>query len=139
MNKKLLQERLEMLIKLVEETQPDMLDDNYLFQPHHWKVQEWIDLLEKDELMDTSNVMKDANAMWSFRNRFKNGELDVNKWPEIEVEETIKDFLIQGQKINAIKYYRKFKIEDMKEECSLKSAKEYIDSLQEQYQRLGIL
>ena len=139
MNKKLLQERLEMLIKLVEETQPDMLDDNYLFQPHHWKVQEWIELLEKDELMDTSNVMKDANAMWSFRNRFKNGELDVNKWPEIEVEETIKDFLIQGQKINAIKYYRQHKIEDMNEECGLKEAKEYIDSLQDNYQRLGML
>jgi len=139
MNKKLLQERLEMLIKLVEETQPDILDKNYLFQPHHWKVQEWIELLEKDELMDTSNVMKDANAMWSFRNRFKNGELDPNEWPEVEVEETIKDFLIKGHKINAIKYYRKHKIEDMKEECSLKSAKEYIDSLQEQYGRLGIL
>ncbi len=139
MNKKLLQERLEMLIKLVEETQPDMLDDNYLFQPHHWKVQEWIELLEKDELMDTSNVMKDANAMWSFRNRFKNGELDVNKWPQVEVEETIKDFLIRGQKINAIKYYRKFKIEDMNEECGLKEAKEYIDSLQDNYQRLGML
>ena len=139
MNKKLLQERLDLLLTLVEETQPDMLDDNYLFQPHHWKVQEWIDLLEKDELMDTSNVMKDANAMWSFRNRFKNGELDVNKWPEIEVEETIKDFLIQGQKINAIKYYRKFKIEDMNEECGLKEAKEYIDSLQDNYKRLGIL
>ena len=139
MNKKLLQERLDLLLTLVEETQPDMLDDNYLFQPHHWKVQEWIDLFEKDELMDTSNVMKDANAMWSFRNRFKNGELDVNKWPEIEVEETIKDFLIQGQKINAIKYYRKFKIEDMNEECGLKEAKEYIDSLQDNYKRLGIL
>jgi len=139
MNKKLLQERLDLLLTLVEETQPDMLDDNYLFQPHHWKVQEWIDLLEKGELNDTSNVMKDANAMWSFRNRFKNGELDVNKWPEIEVEETIKDFLIQGQKINAIKYYRKFKIEDMNEECGLKEAKEYIDSLQDNYKRLGIL
>ena len=139
MNKKLLQERLDLLLTLVEETQPDMLDDNYLFQPHHWKVQEWIDLLEKGELNDTSNVMKDANAMWSFRNRFKNGELDVNKWPEIEVEETIKDFLIQGHKINAIKYYRKFKIEDMKEECGLKEAKEYIDSLQDNYKRLGIL
>ncbi len=139
MNKKLLQERLEMLIKLVEETQPDMLDDNYLFQPHHWKVQEWIELLEKDELMDTSNVMKDANAMWSFRNRFKNGELDVNKWPQVEVEETIKDFLIRGQKINAIKYYRQHKIEDMNEECGLKEAKEYIDSLQDNYQRLGML
>ncbi len=139
MNKKLLQERLEMLIKLVEETQPDMLDDNYLFQPHHWKVQEWIELLEKDELMDTSNVMKDANAMWSFRNRFKNGELDVNKWPQVEVEETIKDFLIRGQKINAIKYYRQHKIEDMNEECGLKEAKEYIDSLQDNYKRLGIL
>ena len=139
MNKKLLQERLDLLLTLVEETQPDMLDDNYLFQPHHWKVQEWIDLLEKGELNDTSNVMKDANAMWSFRNRFKNGELDVNKWPQVEVEETIKDFLIRGQKINAIKYYRQHKIEDMNEECGLKEAKEYIDSLQDNYKRLGIL
>tara|TARA_R100000742_G_C4163736_1_gene4422 strand:+ start:44 stop:463 length:420 start_codon:yes stop_codon:yes gene_type:complete len=139
MNKKLLQERLDLLLTLVEETQPDMLDDNYLFQPHHWKVQEWIDLLEKGELNDTSNVMKDANAMWSFRNRFKNGELDVNKWPQVEVEETIKDFLIRGQKINAIKYYRQHKIEDMNEECGLKEAKEYIDSLQDNYQRLGML
>ncbi len=139
MNKKLLQERLDLLLTLVEETQPDMLDDNYLFQPHHWKVQEWIELLEKDELMDTSNVMKDANAMWSFRNRFKNGELDVNKWPQVEVEETIKDFLIRGQKINAIKYYRQHKIEDMNEECGLKEAKEYIDSLQDNFQRLGML
>jgi len=139
-NNDLVKDRLEMLLKLVEETQPDIVDDNYLFQPHHWKVQYWIEQLEKDELESSiSSVMKDANAMWSFRNRFKNGELDPNEWPDVVVEETIKDFLIKGHKINAIKYYRKHKIEDMKEECSLKSAKEYIDSLQEQYQRLGIL
>jgi len=46
MDKKLLQERLELLLTLVEETQPDMLDDNYLFQPHHWQVQNWIEQLE---------------------------------------------------------------------------------------------
>jgi len=117
MDKKLLQERLELLLTLVEETQPDMLDDNYLFQPHHWQVQNWIEQLEEGtDLYKTSEMMKDANAMWSFRNRFKNGELDVNKWPQVEVEETIKGFLIKNQKINAIKYYRKFKIEDMKED-----------------------
>ena len=140
MDKDLVKNRLEMLLKLVEETQPDIIDNNYLFQPHHWKVQNWIEQLEDgEELFKPSEIMKDANAMWSFRNRFKNGELDVNEWPDVEVEETIKDHLIKGHKINAIKYYRKHKIEDMKEECSLKSAKEYIDSLQEQYQRQGIM
>ena len=140
MDKDLVKNRLEMLLKLVEETQPDMLDDNYLFQPHHWQVQNWIEQLEEGtDLYKTSEIMKDANAMWSFRNRFKNGELDVNKWPQVEVEETIKGFLIKNQKINAIKYYRKHKIEDMKEECGLRKAKDYIDSLQEQYQRQGIL
>jgi len=36
--------------------------------------------------------MKYANAMWSFRNnnRFESGELDVNEWPKVEVEEQIK-------------------------------------------------
>ena len=80
-----------MLLKLVEETQPDIIDNNYLFQPHHWKVQNWIEQLEDgEELFKPSEIMKDANAMWSFRNRFKNGELDVNEWPDVEVEETIK-------------------------------------------------
>ena len=107
MDKKLLQERLELLLTLVEETQPDMLDDNYLFQPHHWQVQNWIEQLEEGtDLYKTSEMMKDANAMWSFRNRFKNGELDVNKWPQVEVEETIKGFLIKNQKIYR-KVYRR--------------------------------
>jgi len=140
MNTDLVKGRLEMLLKLVEETQPDIIDNNYLFQPHHWQVQNWIEQLEEgDDLHKASEMMKDANAMWSFRNRFKNGELDVNEWPKVEVEEQIKEFLIKGHKINAIKYYRKHKMEDMKEDCSLRKAKDYIDSLQEQYQRQGIL
>jgi len=140
MNTDLVMGSLEMLLKLVEETQPDIIDNNYLFQPHHWQVQNWIEQLEEgDDLHKASEMMKDANAMWSFRNRFKNGELDVNEWPKVEVEEQIKEFLIKGNKINAIKYYRKHKMEDMKEDCSLRKAKDYIDSLQEQYQRQGIL
>ena len=139
-DKDLVKNRLELLMKLIEETQPDILDDNYLFQPHHWKVQNWIELLEKDELESSiSSVMKDANAMWSFRNRFKNGDLDKNNWNGVQLEEEIKEFLIKGNKINAIKHYRKHKIEDLGEPCSLRKAKDYIDSLQEQYQRQGIM
>jgi len=140
MDKDLVKGRLEMLLKLIEETQPDMVDDNYLFQPHHWQVQNWIEQLEEgDDLHKASKIMKDANAMWSFRNRFKSGELDVNEWPKVEVEEQIKEFLIKGHKINAIKYYRKHKLEDLKEDCSLRKAKDYIDSIHQQYQRQGIL
>ena len=140
MDKDLVKDRLEMLLKLVEETQPDIVDENYLFKPHHWQVQNWIEQLEEgNDLHKASEIMKDANAMWSFRNRFKNGELDVNEWPKVEVEEQIKEFLIKGHKIEAIKYYRKHKQEDLKENCSLRTSKEYIDSLHQQYVRQGIL
>jgi hypothetical protein len=140
MDNELVKDRLKMLLKLVEETQPDIIDKNYLFQPHHWQVQNWIEQLEEgDELLKPSDVMKDANAMWSFRNRFKSGELDKNNWPVVEIEEQIKEFLIKNQKINAIKCWRNHKLDDMKEECTLRDAKEYIDSLHQQYIRLGII
>ena len=49
MDKDLVKNRLEMLLKLVEETQPDIIDNNYLFQPHHWKLKNWIEKIEAGE------------------------------------------------------------------------------------------
>ena len=46
MDKKLITTRLKMLLKLVEETQPDSISDNYLFQPHHTSVLGWLSKVE---------------------------------------------------------------------------------------------
>jgi len=81
--------------------------------------------------------MKCANRIWKIRNKIKNGEWDDLSY--IEMTEQIEDYLAQGQKINAIKYYRSEMNEKYDIEVSLRDAKEYIDNTAEDMRRRGII
>ena len=74
-------------------------------------------------------IMKDSNRIWGIRNKIHNGEWDNLEM--LEVEDQIKSFLSQNQKINAIKYYRKFMLDELKVDMGLRQAKETIDAIGE--------
>lgn len=119
-----------MLLKLIEKTQPDSISESHLFQPNHSDTLYWIDRMETDATIGTgeiANIMKKANQVWKLRNKIKNGEIDNIE--EVEISETVMDYLREGQKINAIKYYRTAMEEIYGEKKSLRESKEYVDAL----------
>ena len=131
-------ERLESLEALIEKTEPDIPDDKNLFSMHSIETQENIDWV-RSILTGNSNhnqdsarikiiqIMKDSNRIWSIRNKIHNGDWDDLEM--LEVEDTIKDLLSQHQKINAIKYYRKYMLDELKVDMGLRQAKDTIDAV----------
>ena len=149
MNKKLIIEKLEMLVSLIEETEPDVPNEKNLFSHHaitaiemRQKVSNWQQVgrkiqdpgIGRDELI---SMMKCANRIWKTRNKIKNGEWDSLEM--LDIHETVEDYLAQGQKINAIKYYRSEMNEKYDIEVSLRDAKEYVDNTAEDMRRRGII
>ena len=140
--------RLEMLADLCETTEPDVPSDKQLFSNHLIEVQNMITLVtdmesgEVDfepgtEREQITEVMRSSNKIWKFRNKIKNGEVDMTDHTEIIDE--IEDYLAHGSKINAIKYYR----EEMKvrfgERVSLRDSKDFVDSIDDDLKRKGIV
>lgn len=138
MNKDLIIERLEMLSILIDETQPDIPNDTELFHHHAIDILEEIQHIkdisdgsfnidQDSERMSKIRIMKKANRYWRIRNKVKNGEF--KDFDLLEVEEQIHEYLDEGSKINAIKYYR----EEMKvrfgERVSLRKSKDIIDAI----------
>ena len=82
-------------------------------------------------------VMRESNKIWRLRNKVKNGDFD--DLANLEMNETIEDFVAQGAKINAIKYYRQEMEENYDIRVSLRDAKEYIDNTAEDMRRRGII
>ena len=79
------------------------------------------DTASRDDLID---IMKECNWIWKKRQKVK----EVG-WDEYNnIDRRIEESLRAGRKIEAIKTYRKHKI-DNDGDCSLKEAKEYIDRL----------
>ena len=79
---------------------------------------------EVDGSWETSDIMRKANKIWKQRNHIKKVG-----WEEFySIEGRIIELIRQNQKINAIKLYRQNKL-DKGEECGLREAKEYVDSL----------
>ena len=148
MNKSVILDRLEMLVKLCEETEPDLPSDTQLFSEHSISVHEMMkeirDLHTGKQTIDPDserdlmiNVMRESNKIWRLRNKVKNGE-----WDDLSravIEEEIEDFLADGQKINAIKYYRSEMKDRFDEEISLRDAKDYIDQIHHDMKRRGII
>jgi ribosomal protein L7/L12 len=137
MEKLIILRRLEMLIGLCETTEPDIPSDAKLFSGHAISVQEMIkevrDLhtgrqsIDQDSERDLMiNIMRRANRLWKTMNRIQNGE----KVYKVVLEDELEDFIMKGQKINAIKHYRRVMKEQIGEEPSLRASKDYIDSLQ---------
>ena len=131
-------ERLESLETLIDKTEPDIPDDKTLFSMHSIETQENIDWVrsivtgnsnhdQDSARMKIIQIMKDSNRIWSIRNKIHNGDWDDLEM--LEVEDTIKDLLSQHQKINAIKYYRKYMLDELKVDMGLRQAKETIDAV----------
>ena len=148
MNKKLIIEKLEMLVSLIEETEPDVPNEKNLFSHHaitamemRQKVSNWQQVgrkiqdpgIGRDELI---SMMKCANRIWKTRNKIKNGEWDSLEM--LDIHETVEDYLAQGQKINAIKYYRQEMDEKFNEHVGLREAKEHIDKISDDMRLRGI-
>jgi hypothetical protein len=148
MDKSVILDRLDMLIKLCGETEPDLPNDKQLFSEHSISVYEMMkeirDLTTGTKTIDPDserdlmiNVMRESNKIWRLRNKVKNGEWD--DLTRIEMEEEIEDYLAQGQKINAIKYYRSEMKDRFDEEVSLREAKDYVDQIHHDMKRRGVI
>ena len=145
MNKKLLLDKLELLIQLCEETEPDRtvlsdLDHRDLFTGHLISAKEIYDRVStgvSDSENELPAMMKQANKIWRIRNKIKNGELD-DLQHAVMVDE-IEDFIKQRQKINAIKHYRYTMDKVFNEKVGLRDAKTFVDDLQADMLSRGIL
>ena len=136
-NSKIL-ERLESLETLIDKTEPDIPNEKDLFSMHTIQTQENIEWMRsisdgnsnhnQDSIrIKIIQIMKDSNRIWSIRNKIHNGDWDDLEM--LEVEDTIKDLLSQHQKINAIQYYRKYMLDELKVDMGLRQAKDTIDAI----------
>ena len=133
-------ERLGSLESLIDKTEPDIPNEKDLFSMHSIETQENIDWVRSIVTGNSNHdqdstrikliqIMKDSNRIWSIRNKIHNGDWDDLEM--LEVEDTIKDFLSQNQKINAIKYYRQYMHDELKVNMGLRQAKDTIDAIGE--------
>jgi ribosomal protein L7/L12 len=147
MDKALILDRLEMLVSLCEETEPDVPTERHLFTEHSISVNTMImevrELTTGRKSVDPDSerdliikVMRESNKIWRLRNKVKNGDFD--DLANLEMNETIEDFLAQGQKINAIKHYRQEMHDQFKEQVSLREAKDYVDAIHDDMKRRGM-
>jgi len=122
--------RIEQLSTLCEETEPtakelmymDKLFTQDLIDVDTMYLQVRNETYSRDEIID---IMRECNWIWKKRMKVK--EIGWTEYTNIDrkIEESLK----ANRKIEAIKIYRRYKIDDLGEDCSLKEAKEYIDKL----------
>ena len=131
-------ERLESLETLIDKTEPDIPNEKDLFSMHSIQTQENIEWMRSIVTGNSNHdqdstrikiiqIMKDSNRIWGIRNKIHNGEWDDLQM--LEVEDQIKDFLSRNEKINAIKYYRKYMLDELKVDMGLRQAKDTIDAI----------
>ena len=122
--------RIEQLSTLCEETEPtskelmymDKLFTEDLIDVDRMFLQVRNEENSREEIID---IMRECNWIWNKRLKVKEiGWTEYNS-----IDRMIEESLRGGRKIEAIKTYRKHKI-DNGEDCSLREAKEYIDKLQ---------
>ena len=134
--RKLILDRLQMLLNLCYSTIPDETE-NILFHEHMIEAEKMTDLVRDEEHWndlypdEIANIMVNANRIWKIRNKIKSGELPNDYLSD--VKDLMEDYIKQGQKIAAIKLYRQ------KNNCSLREAKEYCDSIQKDLRIRGII
>ena len=131
MKKKDILEKLYLLDELINKTEPDNPPDSHLFSMHKIENQKHMRDVDEERTTkrDVVDIMMKSNSIWSIRNKIWNGEWD-SLTPLIQLEQELKDFLSQGQKIAAIKHYRRTMTEQFNVEITLKNAKETCDALQ---------
>ena len=121
--------RIEQLSRLCEETEPtskELLNMDKLFSQDLIDVDDMY-LTIKDNnysLNELIDIMKECNWIWKKRQKVK----EVG-WAEYNhIDRRIEESLRAGRKIEAIKVYRKHRI-DNGTDCSLRQAKDYVDKL----------
>ena len=122
--KKLIQNKLKHLSKLVEKTEPKK-ESMDLFTSGQMDVysmmvmvdEDW-DKLSREEIRE---VMERSNQIWKERKWIESGKVD--NLEEAKYRALVIDYLKRGEKINAIKIYRTNK------GSSLREAKDYVDAL----------
>jgi hypothetical protein len=140
-------ERLESLEALIDKTEPDIPNEKDLFSMHSIQTQENIEWMRNIVTGKTNHdpdttraniiqIMKDSNRMWGIRNKILNGDWDDLQ--ELSIQEGIEEFLAEGQKINAIKYYRSEMKDKYDKEVSLREAKDHVDSIHNDMRRTGM-
>ena len=139
MDKALIIIRLELLISLIEETEPDIPDKKNLFSHHAITAIEMLEKISKRNIENEEliSMMKCANRIWKTRNKIKDGDWDSLEM--LEVHETVEEQLAQGAKIAAIKYYREVMNTHFNEEVSLREAKNFVDAIETDMKRKKII
>ena len=129
--------KLEMLVKLCEETEPTPkqllkmsgeknTNVTDLFTPEMIDAQFYLQEVKAEEYDSYSiiDTMKACNTIWRWRTKVKK-----EGWPDMSsIEYICGEFIKRNQKIAAIKKYRQFMI-DRNGDCGLKEAKEWVDRL----------
>jgi len=127
-------EKLYSLVQLCQKT--DISSDKQLFDGRLLSAQQMFDRTEQEygfnDHFDLSEVMRQANKLWKIMNRIQDGE-EVYK---VVLDEELEDFIILGQKINAIKRYRTVMKEQLGEQPGLRESKDYVDALQDNLNKL---
>ena len=129
MNKDSILKRIKKLAELCEETEPtnnELLNMDKLFSQDLISVDTMYLQVDRDEYSrdDLIDIMKECNWIWKKRQKVKEVGWDEYNHIDRRIEESHR----AGRKIEAIKTYRKHRI-DNGTDCSLKQAKEYIDRL----------
>jgi ribosomal protein L7/L12 len=139
MDRELIIIRLELLISLIEKTEPDIPDKKNLFSHHAITAVEMLEKISKRNIENEEliSMMKCANRIWKTRNKIKDGEWDSLEM--LEVHETVEEQLAQGAKIAAIKYYRETMNTHFNEEVSLREAKDFVDAIETDMRRKKII
>ena len=94
-------------------------------------------------LRGTGDIMKKANRIWKLRKKWESFQKDGKNYNVFNEEqammEEVEDFIAQGQKINAIKVYRNKMKEIYGTKLGLRECKDYIDSLQVDLNKKGVI
>ena len=129
MNKDSILKRIKKLAELCEETEPtfnEMMNMDKLFTQDLISVDTMYLQVDRDEYSRDGliDIMKECNWIWKKRQKVK--EVGWDKYNNID--RRIEESLRANRRIEAIKIYRKHRI-DNGTDCSLKQAKDYIDKL----------
>ena len=117
-------------LSMIDAKQTFMMDE---YRSYHDRIETGVSVSENE----IPQLMRHANKIWRIRNKIKNGEWDDLSY--IEMTEQIEDYIAQGQKINAIKYYRQEMNDKFSEQVSLREAKEHIDNIHADMKLRGIV
>ena len=128
-------ERRQRLLKLCKATEPDIKPtDEHLFSSFSSEAYQMTanvsanyDELTEEEIAD---IMRRANIIWKYRRKVRNGDVDGSFQSQLEYQ--IEKKLQKGNKIEAIKIYRRemLKLNGKGNQPSLKDSKDWVDNFE---------